>query len=373
MDSLLLEHVIEADWISTRISPDAFNLKSTLNSGQSFRWKEIPNSQEFVGVIDGRVWRLRQLTLDDPVAFHATCATRSELEVLQSMGKLPQPLVSYFRLNTSVDHLFTNWLNQDILLREFFLSSTPSQDLIRFKGLRLLHQDPRETIFAFITSANNNVARISSLLTKLSERYGKKLWSNGTISVRSFPTLEALSHPKLESELRIMGFGYRAKFIPAAVKKLNMAGGDEFLETLRESPYEECKRFLLQLPGVGNKVADCICLSCLGKLEVVPVDIHILRAAALRGIHPPNSSSSLTETAYRYISQRLSQLWHPYAGWAQVIVFSIHLHRQSSGAKQLKATSVRKIKSSAKVRKEEESKLENPVLTVSQLKKSKFE
>lgn len=56
------------------------------------------------------------------------------------------------------------------------------------------------------------------------------------------------------------------------------------------------------------------------------MDIHILRAAALRGIYPPTSSSSLTDSAYRHISQRLSQLWRPYAGWAQVVSYLFTLH-----------------------------------------------
>ncbi|VDL60657.1 unnamed protein product [Hymenolepis diminuta] len=309
----------EGEWISTNIPPDTFNLSSTLNSGQAFRWIEISETKEFVGVIGERVWRLQQLAPDVPVSFYGKCATTQELENFRSNGQLPSPLVSYFRLDSHLDDFFHSWMDQDLLLRDFFLSSLSPEDRNRFKGLRLLNQDPRETIFAFITSANNNVSRISKLLMALSKRYGKELWSNGPTSICSFPPLEPLTHASIESELREIGFGYRSKFIPKVAKGLITAGGDEFLKNLRDASYEECKSFLLQLPGVGNKVADCICLSCLNKVEVVPVDIHILRAAALRGIYPPTSSSSLTDSAYRHISQRLSQLWHPYAGWAQVV------------------------------------------------------
>ncbi|CDS42896.1 N glycosylase:DNA lyase [Echinococcus multilocularis] len=335
MESWPRQQGVNSEWISTNILADSFNLSATLNSGQAFRWVKGPNSLEFVGVIGDRVWRLRQTSSGTPVAFHRSCATTTELELLRTRGQIPQPLVSYFRLDTFLDDLFSTWLDKDHLLREFFSSSV--QGINRFKGLRLLNQDPREAIFAFITSSNNNVPRISKLLIALSVRYGKKMWSHETVSVYSFPTLEVLARPGTEVELRKIGFGYRAKFIPAVARKLIEAGGDAFLAKLRVASYEECKTFLLDLPGIGNKVADCICLSCLNKVEVVPVDVHISRAAALRGVRPPTttaSSSSLSSTAYRHISQGLSELWHPFAGWAQVIVFFIHLHGQSNGTKR---------------------------------------
>ncbi|KAL5962130.1 N-glycosylase/DNA lyase [Taenia solium] len=326
-----------SEWISTNVPPGAFNLSATLNSGQAFRWIETPESLEFAGLIGDRVWRLRQASADTPVAFHGSCATVAELEMYRIRGQLPLPLVSYFRLDVCLDDLLSTWLNRDHLLRNFL--SSCAQGINSFKGLRLLNQDPRETIFAFITSANNNIPRISKLLIALSARYGKRVWSHETVSVYSFPTLEALARPGIEVDLRKIGFGYRAKFIPAVARKLIEAGGDLFLAKLRVSSYEECKAFLLNLPGIGNKVADCICLSSLDKVEVVPVDVHISRAAALRGVRPPTACSSLSSTAYRCISQGLSDLWHPFAGWAQVIVFSIHLHGQSNGTGRMSTKS----------------------------------
>lgn len=133
--------------------------------------------------------------------------------MFRTRGQLPLPLVSYFRLDIHIDDLLPTWLDQDHLLRKFF-SSSCAQDINRFKGLRLLNQDPRETIFAFITSANNNIPRISKLLNALCARYGKKMWSHETVSVFCFPTLEVLAHPGIEVDLRKIGFGYRAKFIP---------------------------------------------------------------------------------------------------------------------------------------------------------------
>ncbi len=75
------------------------------------------------------------------------------------------------------------------------------------------------------------------------------------------------------------------------------------------------------------KVADCICLSGLDKVEVVPVDVHIARAAALRGIEVKSLSNA---GGYSSVSQRLSQLWTPYAGWAQVVSGSINITKDNA-------------------------------------------
>ena len=182
-----------------------------------FRWIEIPEFKEFVGIIDNRVWRLRQIAADTPVTFHKSSATAAEMKILKSKGQLPSTLVSYFRLGTQLESLFSTWCEKDPLLREFFLSLNDIEKANQFKGLRLLNQNPRETIFAFITSANNNVPRISKLLNALSAKYGEQRWSNGTFSLHSFPDLEILARSDLETDLRKIGFGYRAKFIPCEI------------------------------------------------------------------------------------------------------------------------------------------------------------
>nr|VZI41329.1 unnamed protein product [Spirometra erinaceieuropaei] len=311
------------EWISTAIPPDEFNLKATLKSGQAFRWVEVGSTAEFVGVIGERVWRIRQSNDNEPVSFHKSSLSEAELS---AVGQIPEPLVSYFRLDMQLGPLIQHWLSRDPTLRQALIT-LPFDCSNRFRGIRLLRQDPVETIMAFITSANNNVPRITKLLLALSRRYGKALAQgiDCDSAIYSFPTLEALANPSTRDELRTLGFGYRANFIPAAAQQILAEGGVKRLLELRNASYEETKTFLRKLPGIGNKVADCICLSCMDKVDVVPVDVHIARAAMLRGIEVPKSRS-LTERAYKCISEGLSHLWSPYAGWAQVIAFSLHLH-----------------------------------------------
>ncbi|KAH8877626.1 N-glycosylase/DNA lyase [Schistosoma japonicum] len=82
------------------------------------------------------------------------------------------------------------------------------------RGLRLLRQDPEETLFAFITSANNNITRITKLLRKLCIAYGNPLYlENGDVTNWTFPSLEILAQPGMHDNLKKIGFGYRSKFI----------------------------------------------------------------------------------------------------------------------------------------------------------------
>lgn len=105
--------------------------------------------------------------------------------------------------------MMSTWTRNDAVMRNFF-ENFSNDNLATISGLRLLRQNPREALFAFITSANNNVSRISKLMLALGAKYGKPLG----IASFAFPTLEVLARPGFEKELRQMGFGYRANYIP---------------------------------------------------------------------------------------------------------------------------------------------------------------
>ncbi|VDL94846.1 unnamed protein product [Schistocephalus solidus] len=217
-----------------------------------FRWIELSSTGEFVGTISGRVWRVKQSNDNVPVCFHRSSLSDAELA---AVGQIPEPLVNYFRLDVQLGPLMQSWLSRDPVLKQS-LANLPLACFHRFHGIRLLRQDPVETIMAFITSANNNVPRITKLLLALSQRYGKALAqaADCDATVYSFPSLEALASPGNSDELRTLGFGYRANFIPAAAQQILAKGGVERLLELRNASYEETKTFLRKLPGIGNKV-----------------------------------------------------------------------------------------------------------------------
>ena len=90
----------------------------------------------------------------------------------------------------------------------------------------------------------------------------------------SFPSVQELSQAS-EKDLENIGLGYRAKYIVSTVKKIRKKGAEVWLESLKEKKTEEIKDELVQLSGIGPKVADCILLFGFNRFNVVPVDTHI--------------------------------------------------------------------------------------------------
>ena len=142
------------------------------------------------------------------------------------------------------------------------------------KGIRILNQDLWETIISFIISANNNIPRIKGIIDRLSEKYGEKLEYAGR-EYYSFPEPIALKDVSV-SEYRSLGLGFRdIRLFETTQKVLNNEfdlNGQENLDTA--TVYKN----LLELSGVGPKVADCILLfSDLKRFDVFPIDVWIRR------------------------------------------------------------------------------------------------
>lgn len=138
-----------------------------------------------------------------------------------------------------------------------------------FPGLRVLNQPPWEALVAFILSSNNNVARIRTLVQALCGHFGQRLDGG----LYAFPTPERLADCD-EAELRALKVGYRAPFLIETARRVR----DGFqLDALQAMPYDEAHRLLTTLPGVGDKVADCVLLFGCGHAEAFPVDVWVAR------------------------------------------------------------------------------------------------
>ncbi|KAJ3340776.1 8-oxoguanine glycosylase ogg1 [Gonapodya sp. JEL0774] len=96
-----------------------------------------------------------------------------------------------------------------------------------------------------------------------------------------FPTISQLASAlDLEPRLRDLGFGYRAKYVAETCAKLaSHKDPESYLLSLRTSSYSDTIAALLEFPGVGPKVADCVALMSLDKAEAVPVDRHVWQIA----------------------------------------------------------------------------------------------
>lgn len=187
-------------------------------------------------------------------------------------------------------------------------------------GLRTLRpQSAEETLFTFLCTPNNNVRRITTMVNSLAS-FGEPL-PNG---FSRFPSAKVIAKVP-EAALRQMGFGYRAKTINLAAQLLS----NRFpLQSLARKPYLEARGRLCEVPGVGLKVADCICLFGLGFDEAAPLDVHVYRAAC-RLFAPELAERPLSPSTYRFLSEIFRARFGRLAGWAQQYVFFCGLSKQS--------------------------------------------
>lgn len=130
-------------------------------------------------------------------------------------------------------------------------------------GIRILQQDPWEILISFIISQRNNISRIRKTIKKLCAPYGLR-----------FPSPAELSQYS-EEDLRNIGLGYRARYVKNAA--IAVASGSINLKKLRQIPYEEALKQLKKQGGIGDKVANCIALFGLRKLEAFPIDTWIMK------------------------------------------------------------------------------------------------
>lgn len=148
-------------------------------------------------------------------------------------------------------------------------------------GIRILKQDLWEMLITFIISQQNNIPRIRRCVRLLCEKYGTKMKSAGGEEYFSFPSANVLAGAKLE-DLLACNLGYRGKYIQRTAQMVAERRFD--LQALRSMPYEEAKKELMKLYGVGIKVAECVCLFALHHVEAFPVDTHI--AQMLKAHYP---------------------------------------------------------------------------------------
>lgn len=130
-------------------------------------------------------------------------------------------------------------------------------------------------IISFLISQQNNIVRIRRCIRNICERYGEELRDEKGEIYYGFPSPQALSQAG-EEELRECNLGYRSKYVSKTAGMV--ARGEISLEDLKHMTYPQAREELLKLYGIGEKVADCICLFGLHHMEAFPVDTHIRQA-----------------------------------------------------------------------------------------------
>lgn len=244
------------DW--NTISPSGpFDLAMTMECGQAFRWKQVSDPElgdHFEGVIFGNLVRARQE--DSEVLFTS--------EPNQPLAFRPI-LEDYLGLNHDLEAIYSA-LSQDPVLAPL---------IEKYPGLRILRQDPWECLVSFICSAKNNIKRISQNVEDISKTFGARIAASSGEDHWAFPSPAALAEAG-EQAFRDLKIGYKAEYIDKTAQIV--AHGDIDLFSLREASFDDALDAVTGLPGVADKIGNCVTLFSLDKLESFPVDVHILRA-----------------------------------------------------------------------------------------------
>ncbi len=238
----------------------SFDLEASVHSGQSHRWRRDGQGAEWHwGIVYDNLVKIRS-TCPGPSA--AVCL---EFYPAVSGGRDLAPQVErFFRLDDDIEGIRAD-ISRDPRVAEM---------VGLYPGLRLLRVDPWECMVSFICSANSNLARIHANVESIAEAYGRRLEVDGHVRY-TLPTPPELAEVG-ERRLRDLALGFRAPYVAAAA--VAVAGGALDLEALRLMPYPEAHQRLMELPGIGPKIADCILLHSLDQLEAFPVDVWVRRA-----------------------------------------------------------------------------------------------
>jgi N-glycosylase/DNA lyase len=265
-----------------RIHTRDFNLYFTLSCGQVFRWEK---NDWWTGVVNGAVIRAKQ--------------EGTELIVDSSLDR--KFIRDYFRLDDDMGKIYAS-INRDEKIASL---------LQKYRGLRLVHQDPWECLVSYICSSNNTIRNIKNSIRRMCECFGSEIEEG----YYSFPTPEALAEIELR-DLEQCRLGFRA---PRVLKIASMITKKEFdLYGIKDMPSGEGRKELLKIEGVGNKIADCVLLFAFGKLGAFPVDTHIEQIMErLYGDKFKGSGSKkreeIAEFARRYFGE--------YCGYAQEYLY----------------------------------------------------
>ncbi|CAG7991672.1 unnamed protein product [Penicillium salamii] len=322
-----------SEWRKLPLSLSELCINTTLRCGQSFRWQHIPEDEEWRCVLYGHLLSLKQ---DSSCLYYRSTRPSQVSSDNNDNEHLTRIIKHYFNLTPNLGDLYTQWSSNDPNFKK---------KAAQFTGIRILRQDAWEALVSFICSSNNNIARISQMVAKLCTHYGKPVATIEGRSYHDFPPPEALTGKDVESNLRNLGFGYRARYIyQTAIMVSEREKG--WLDSLSnpECPafgvepkpsgemrpegregYREAHEKLLELQGVGPKVSDCVSLMGLGWGESVPVDTHVWQIAQRDYKFAKSSNKTLNKTTYDAVANHFRKLWGKEAGWAHSVLFTADL------------------------------------------------
>lgn len=279
------------NWQKIALPPTELEINTVLRCGQSFRWTLVDGVWSIC--MQNRVLMLKQ---DEHNLYFKSIGPGNEISDLELVN-------DYFNLDIKLGDLYTQWVERDSKFGK------------AHRGVRILRQDPWETVCAFICSSNNNIKRISKMVSSLCTEFGTHVHEHHY----DFPLPSQLTAPNVEQRLRELGFGYRAKYIAGTAKLVASEPNlPEYFANLRKETAENAVQELMKFPGVGPKVADCISLMSLDKHSIVPLDTHMFQIATRDYKLKVKGGAR----GYAELQNKFRDIWGDYAGWAHSVLFA---------------------------------------------------
>ena len=275
------------------------DLDTTINSGQVFLWKKIDDS--WYGVNGSEVLKITQ----DPF----------------KMVSSEKRVNDFFRQDDNIEKIL-RIIKKDNLVKDA---------VTRFPGLRLMRQDPFQCYISFICSSNASIQNIKQMLEKILEKFGKKINFDDR-EFCTFPTVEKLANANI-TELLSCSLGFRAKYVKKASQEIVSKRID--FKYLKKADYKTAKDVLVNVYGIGDKIADCILLFSLEKLEAFPIDRWTLRILRKHysDVFDESISKSITKKKYEIIHEKIVKHFGPFAGYSQQFLFK--MEREQNNKKWL--------------------------------------
>ena len=245
------------------------DLEASLLGGQAHRWMPAPSGREggkwYCGVLRGVLVLVRQ-----EGSFVECWGSTTDSNALSSL------LGSHLRLDDDLNAICV----------EISRDANVAAQVCRYPGLRVLRQEPWECLIAYICSANSSIETIHRNMERISGEFGQPLTlphpnpqpgDDPVIRRHTFPRPVDLAEAG-EAELRRLRLGFRAPYVHQAA--VAVVESRLVLDRLVAAPYDEAKSQLMALKGIGDKIADCIALMSLEKMEAFPIDVWVRRALA---------------------------------------------------------------------------------------------
>ena len=264
------------------------NLEDSINSGQVFLWEK--NDQKWFGINGSDVIKI------DENSQELTSSSSNPMDI--------------FRKDDDFKKILTSITTDKIV----------ESAVKNFPGLRLLRQDPFQCYISFIASSNSNIQKIKHILKNLCKKFGKKERFDGK-EFFLFPEPQKLAAADTK-DLLDCGLGYRTKSVKKA--SIDVVSKKIDFDFLKKTNYQEAKDSLLKVYGIGDKVADCIMLFSLEKLDAFPLDRWMLRILKKYYYDKFESNgTTLTEKQYQKLRNDIVNHFGPYAGYSQQFLFKM--------------------------------------------------